>query len=219
MYLVLPIATTDAYFIDVRPLPFVALFGMIAFLCLWEEGSLGRNVGSALTVPLAALLVAGNLAYLARHLYREDGSLTKVRDLVAAVPRGAYVLFGHTRYGRLWMMKPLQHADGYVVADRGGVIPTLFSGDGGNPMKYFRYIHRPYTPPEQWYVRWPQLRVEWQQVACTYDFLLMTKPFEPRRIGVATTTVAENESAALLGIDKGSCQSGATRAAANSPRN
>jgi hypothetical protein len=29
--------------------------------------------------------------------------------------------------------------------------------------------------------------------------------------------VAENESAALLGIDKGTCQAGATRAAANRP--
>jgi hypothetical protein len=217
MYLVLPIATTDAYFIDVRPLPFISLFGVIAFLCLWEEGSLGRNLGSALTVPLAALLVTANLAYLARHLYKEDGSLTKVRGLIATVPRGAYVLFGLTQFGKAWVMKPFQHADAYVVADRDGVVPTLFSGDGGNPMKYFSYINRPYTPDEEWYVRWPGLRVEWQEVACTYDFILMTKPFEPRRIGVATTMVAENESAALLGIDKGSCQAGATRAAANRP--
>jgi hypothetical protein len=218
MYLVLPIATTDAYFIDVRALPFISLFGVIAFLCLWEEGSLGRNLGSALTLPLAALLVTGNLAYLARHLYKDDGSLTQVRRLIAVVPPGAYVLFGHTQHGTAWMMKPFQHADAYVLADRGGVIPSLFSGDGGNPMKYFRYIHRPYTPPEEWYKRWPRLRVEWQEVACTYDFILMTKPFEPRRIGLATTVVAENESAALLGIDRGTCQAGAMRAAANRPR-
>ncbi|MDB6158065.1 MAG: hypothetical protein JWO04_1771 [Gammaproteobacteria bacterium] len=219
MYLVLPVATADAYYIDVRPLALVSLFGVIAILCLWEEGSLGRSFGSALTLPLAALLVMGNLAYLARHLYREDGSLTQVRDLLGAVPRGAYVLFGHTRDGTDWMMKPFQHADAYVVADRGGVIPSLFSGDGGNPMKYFRYIHRPYTPPEDWYVDWPRPRVQWQQVACTYDFILVSKPFEQQRIGVATTTVAENESAALLSTDKGSCRVGATRAAANSSRN
>jgi hypothetical protein len=86
-------------------------------------------------------------------------------------------------------------------------------------MKYFRYIHRPYTPPEDWYVDWPRPRVQWQQVACTYDFILVSKPFQQQRIGVATTTVAENESAALLSTDKGGCRVGATRAAANSSRN
>jgi hypothetical protein len=218
MYLALPLGTVDAGYIDVRALALVSLFAVIAFLCLWDEDSMTRSLGSALALPLAALLATGNLAYLGKHLHKDDAWLSSIRAVVAAVPQGTYVLFGHTLpYGE--KVKPFLHSDSYVVADRGGITPNLFSGDAGNPMKYFRYIHRPYMVEDEWYVAWPAPLIDWQEVACRYDFLLLTKPFEPRRIGLATTTVAENESAALLAPVKGSCTANAVPAAASIPRN
>jgi hypothetical protein len=219
MYLVLPPGAVDAGYIDVRALALFSLFVVLTFLSLWDDDSLERSFGSALALPLAVLLVTGNLVYLGRHLHKDDAWLSRIRAVAAAVPRGAYVMFGYTLPIADWRIKSFLHADSYVVADRAGVTPNLFSGDRGNPMKYFRYIHRPYMPTDEWYTAWPNPLVAWQEVACTYDFILVTKPFEPRRIGLATTTIAENESATLLAPIKGRCAANASRAAARVPGN
>jgi hypothetical protein len=49
---------------------------------------------------------------------------------------------------------------------------------------------------------------EWDRVACDYEFILVTIPFDRALIGVTTHTIAANESAALLRIDadKASCK-------------
>jgi hypothetical protein len=49
--------------------------------------------------------------------------------------------------------------------------------------------------------------VDWNRVACDYDFLLLTKPFNPGYIQIPTRMVASNESAALLAVDKRACHS------------
>jgi hypothetical protein len=47
--------------------------------------------------------------------------------------------------------------------------------------------------------------VDWNRIACDYDFLLVTRPFDAAHIRVATTTAAANETAALLAVDKQEC--------------
>jgi hypothetical protein len=120
------------------------------------------------------------------------------------------------------------------------VIPYLFSGDRGDPMKYFRYRTRPYWPEEDWYVEqrkwragtpwtyrlqgqdytwrfayskrnfyWEPLDlvpVDWNRVACQYDFLLMTLPADMSLIGVPTHSVRANNTAALVAVDKSACR-------------
>jgi hypothetical protein len=44
--------------------------------------------------------------------------------------------------------------------------------------------------------------VDWQPIACSYQFVLIAKPYDARRIAVPTSVAAENESAALLSIDR-----------------
>jgi len=83
----------------------------------------------------------------------------------------------------------------------------MFSGDQGQPMKYFRYVNRRYAPPDNWYTEASSMPVDWQAIACDYEFLLVLKPFEPSRIGLATKTVAESSSATLLSVDRNLCSS------------
>jgi hypothetical protein len=104
-------------------------------------------------------------------------------------------------------LKPFMHAASFAVIDRGAEIPYLFSGNRGNPQTYFRYIRMPYAPPPSWYYlpRPPATDVNWGKVACSYDFLLVMKPFELSHIRVLTTPVAANASAALLAVTKRPC--------------
>jgi len=73
-------------------------------------------------------------------------------------------------------------------------------------MKYFRYLHRPYAPYEEWYLEPVPARVDWFCVACDYDFLLAMKPFDARRIGVSTKTVFENGTVAPLAVARQPCE-------------
>jgi hypothetical protein len=50
--------------------------------------------------------------------------------------------------------------------------------------------------------------VDWNRVACEYDFLLVTLPFREPYIEVPFRPVAYNETAALLAVDKHACHPG-----------
>jgi len=89
----------------------------------------------------------------------------------------------------------------YVVTDRGAVTPYLFTGNGGQPMKYFRFKERLYAPQQRWYNSEQPVVVAGRAIACSYDFLLVDRPFDSRRLTVSGPTVAENGSAALMAID------------------
>jgi hypothetical protein len=198
MYVALPMGYSEAWFVDVRPLPLATLFLVMACLHVPSESQPVRSTGMTAALTLAVLLTVGNLAYLTIHLTKDDAWLAQYRAVIAAIPRGARVLSVYTRApeGRI---VPFLHVDAFAVIDREVVIPYLFCGNTGSPMKYFRYVHRPYAPVQPWYVG--RLRnVDWHAIAGDYDFLLVTKPFDPTRLATPTTIVAENESAALLAL-------------------
>jgi hypothetical protein len=111
-----------------------------------------------------------------------------------------------TRQGRLLKFR---HLDSFGTVDRDGFIPTLFSGDRGQPMLYFRYLGRPYEPSVDWYSAGQDTAVNWQAVACGYDFILAMKPFVGARIGLGNLPVSSSDAATLLAIDKWGCAPGA----------
>ncbi|MDB6013535.1 MAG: hypothetical protein JWL65_5785 [Gammaproteobacteria bacterium] len=237
IYIVLPRAYADATFVDIRALPMVTLFLLFACLYLADEHSSGREFNTLPMLVFSTLLVVANFAYLAVHLSNGNAMVARFRAVVTAIPRGSYVLPVYTQ--PMYTLSPLLHADSYAVLDRGAVTPTLFSRDRGDPMKYFRYRHRPYMPDESWYLtldkwdkateatytvegqtyrwrfsfsekhgQWTMMDVapvDWDRIACDYDFLLVTRPFDAAHIRVATTTAAANETAALLAVDKQEC--------------
>jgi hypothetical protein len=201
MYFVLPVAYADAWAVDVRALAVAVLFLIAACLYLPQEAGDSKAL---LALPLAALLAIGNLAYLARHFAKDHAWLGAYRAVAAQLPRSTTVLPIYTQH-RQGAVAPFLHAGSFAVIDRGALIPYLFSGDLGDPMKYFRYARRPYAPDEEWYNVPPRSAVDWNAVACAYDFLLVMKPFAPSRIGIPTTTLTQNGSAALLSVAKRAC--------------
>jgi hypothetical protein len=91
-----------------------------------------------------------------------------------------------------------------TVIDRQVLFPYLFSGNTGQSMTYFRYVDLPYRPDDNWYMQGPPL-VDWHRIACTYQYILVTRPFDLQRIDVATNPIAETSSVALLAIDPRAC--------------
>ena len=199
LYFILPRSYQEAYFVDVRALPFAALFLILASLRLGATtpGSPGGWPLPAL--GLAALLALGNLAYLVEHLKADSQWLVQYRAVVAAVPRGSRLLPVYT-LGSDGRVMSLLHAFTFLTVDRDGFVPYLQSGDTGDPQKYFRYLHRPYAPSWIWYGNTRVGAVDWQSVACEYQFLLVTKPFDPTRLPPTAQMVVENDSATLFSL-------------------
>jgi hypothetical protein len=201
LYIVLPLNLATASWVDVRALPMIAIFVIMAALAPLDAGRLPKGtLGTALGLLAAALLAAVNLVYINTHLYQLDAGLSEYRAVAAAVPSGAWVfpVYTNTRDRRV---KSTLHAAAFTVIDRGAPNPYLFSSDLGDPMVYFRYRQKPYAPDEMWYLEPATQGVNWQAIARSYDFLLVMKPFDPMRIQIPTTPIFENAAAALLAID------------------
>jgi hypothetical protein len=60
--------------------------------------------------------------------------------------------------------------------------------------------------------------VSWNLIACDYDYLLLMRPFDATLIGVSTRTLASNDAAALLAIDKQACRPSSGRSHVRLPR-
>jgi hypothetical protein len=201
MFFVLPQGYSEAFYVDTRPLPLASFFLITACLALPRRGVTTQPRREAIALALAVLLAVGNFAYLTRHFIAEQNWITQYRDVVAAIPEHGRVLPIYTTGGE-GAVVPFLHVSGYIAMDRAAVEPYVFAGDNGNPMKYFRYNHRPYDPPEIWYGDIPRDPIDWQRVAREYDFVAVTKPYDPSVIKLATHPVAESPSATLLAIDK-----------------
>jgi hypothetical protein len=239
VYFFLPRFYPDSAFVDVRALPVVLLMLLIAALNVPGPGSSGRAFNTWPMIGLAFLLALMNFTFLVKHIGKYESLLTRYRAVGDVVPAGSYVLPVNT-IPKDGSLRPLLHAGAYLVTDRNSVIPYLFGGDRGDPMKYFRYRQRPYRPEEEWYraqLAWSGdmertymvagrpytwkfkfsqssqhwetaelIPIDWNRVACQYDFLLMTQPINTALIGVPTRWIRSNEAAALLAVDKSACR-------------
>ncbi|MDB6008838.1 MAG: hypothetical protein JWL65_1088 [Gammaproteobacteria bacterium] len=201
MYFALPMGYAEAFYVDTRPLPYASFFFIAACLALPRPDPVTHPRREPLAFFLAALLAVGNLAYLARHFIAERAWVDQYRSVVASIPVHGRVLPVYTRGGE-GSVVPFLHVSGFVSMDRAAVEPYVFAGDNGNPMKYFRYLHRPYDPPEVWYGDIPRDPVDWKSVARDYDFLVITKPFDPAVFKLTTRIVADNATATVLAIQK-----------------
>ncbi len=201
LFFVFPLGYSEAYYVDTRPLPLASFFLISACLALPRRESVSQPRREAVALALAMLLAIGNFTYLARHFVAEKNWVTQYRDVVATIPEHGRVLPIYTRGGE-GAVVPFLHVSGYISMDRAAVEPYVFAGDNGNPMKYFRYKHRPYDPPEVWYGDIPRDPVDWSRVAREYDYIAVTRPYDPSAIKLATHPVAESPSATVLAIDK-----------------
>ena len=208
MYLVFPAHIGDAGYLDVRALAFVGPLAVVTIVSTQGSEAVERVGRPEFSVPWAVLLVAANLVVLAPSLAADAQWLVGYRSVVASLPRGARVMPVYT-WARQGSLLKFRHLDSFVTVDRDGFIPTLFSGDRGQPMLYFRYLGRPYEPPADWYAAGQDSAVNWRAVACGYDFILAMKPFVGARIGLGNLPVSSSDAASLLAIDKRGCAPGA----------
>jgi hypothetical protein len=149
VYAVLPATYSGAAYVDVRALPMVALFLLFAALRLAPAGSRTPGFASAPALAGAVMLAGVNLGYIGWHLEKDNAWVQRYRAVVAQVPRGALVFPIYTWPKSTFL--PLFHADAFVLLDRQGLIPYLFAGNRGDPMSYFSFHRRPYTPVDIWY--------------------------------------------------------------------
>jgi hypothetical protein len=201
MFFALPLGYAEAYYVDTRPLPLASFFFICACLALPRPDPAARAKREPIALLLATALVIGNIAYLTHHFVAERAWINTYRSIVARLPLHARVLPIYTHGGE-GAVVPFLHTSGYLSIDREAVEPYVFAADNGNPMKYFRYAHLPYDPPEVWYGEIPRPRLDWRAVAHDYDFLLITKPYDPRVLGLATRPIADNSTATLLAVVK-----------------
>jgi hypothetical protein len=204
MYFVLPFSYSGASYVDVRALAPATLFILLACLHLsrLESPPESSRRAPSLAVVLAFILSILNLVYLEKHFSELANWSTQYRALFTAIPRHAHVLPVNTVPQIYKYMEPSPIA----VIDRQASVPYLFSGNTGQPMTYFRYVDAPYRPTDDWYMSGQPL-VDWQRIACTYQYILITRPFDRQRIRLTTKLVAETSSAALLAIDPRACLS------------
>jgi len=211
LYAALPATYCGPSYLDVRALALAGPFVAFALLMLVDPLLAGHERARGFLNTAFTLLALGNLIYLGVGLAGHQTQLTKYRALTASIPSGARVLPINTLLKEGQWRPFLHSAPLAVVVDRGGIVPNMFSGDQRHPMKYFRYVNRGYAPKDDWYTRTMldpplvPLDVDWTAIACSYDFLLVTKPYEPARIHVRTAITAQNSSGALLKIDRPQC--------------
>lgn len=238
LYLLLPRDYSDAAYVDIRALVMITLFLLISSAWLSQARS-GDGYGTPVVQIFALVLVAMNLGWIAVRMDPLEHWMSDYRKIVASIPERARVLPVSTQ-PKIGLFYPFLHAGSYVVLDRDALMPYLFSGNGGDPMKFFQYRARPYMPHESWYLgqqKWEaatpatysvlgqqytwrfeysershvwepatMVPVDWARVACDYDWLIISKPYDSRFIGVSALLRTQNDSAALFAIDKRGCQ-------------
>jgi hypothetical protein len=201
----LPHKFPDADFVDIRAIAPAVTFLVAAALCGAAAGDVNHRHLAVGAMLATTVLSIATLAVLGKHLHSQDTWISNYRRIVAAVPEGSRVWGVTLQQGAFGM------ASSSIVIDRNAVIPSLYSGDNGNPMLYFRYLHRPYVPQKRWWqfrgeANQPSPVVDWKRVGCDYDFILAEQPWDRRWLGVETSTIAENSSAMLLRLSETSCQ-------------
>jgi hypothetical protein len=206
LFMVFPLDYGAPGYLDVRALPFLAIFAGLWCASLTSTSTAPNDMGSPVALGGITMLLAANLYYLCGQLAIDHAWLTQYRDLLGNVPVTARVLPVYTHEFGLYRHT---HAGTYVVTDRKAFVPNLFSGDQGQPMKYFRYRNHPYAPTGDWYSRNLGEQVDWSAIACSYDLLLVMKPYESARFALPFTVIAQNSSAALLAPvkDQSACKS------------
>jgi hypothetical protein len=150
-------------------------------LRLFESAGPGRNRTTLLIASCAVLAVA-NLASLFSFLPRQNREVAGFREALLSIPQRQVVLPVHTRPkdGNTW---PLRHAGSFYTAERGGYTPYLFAGrTGGGPAGYFTDLSSIYRPDQTWYM--DNGSPDWDEIARTYDYVAITKPWDAERINL-----------------------------------
>lgn len=198
IYFALPREQGTSDDIDARALPYAYLFFLCAAMAVIVPRFIRRPKlfrSMALLIPLTAY---ANLVYLAAELFPESNRAASIEQMIESLPRGKRLFSVSTQesHGRV---QPLLHIGGAYTLLRDGLSPYIFSANFGHAMHYFHYRELPYTPSIFWYVR--SAEINWARVRKDYDFVLVTKPFDPTRLDLQhQSKFSENRGALIAAI-------------------
>ena len=195
LYFALPSGLGAVAYVDQRALPFFFIPALMLALRIFESASPSR-LQIALLIGACFLLVAINLGSLARFLPRQSRQVAEYRQAIAAIPEGLVVLSIDTarRDGNTW---PMRHAGTFYASDRKGYTPYLFSQQNASgPSGYFLDLRHVYEPGQEWYAR--EETPDWERVAATYDYVIVTKPWRPERLDLSRLALHYENSAATV---------------------
>jgi hypothetical protein len=196
LYVVLPLEHGGIYDVDNRALSPALLFLLFAGVRAFDTTTAGRNWQPALAIAVAGL----NLLYLGVEVLPQNRDLTAYKNIAHEVPSSARVLPVNTRPA-MGRYEAFPHAGAFITAESGALTPYLFSAPSQPNIGYFRYLHRLQAPSLFWYTRNDDV-VNWEKVRQTYDYLLVTRPYEASRIQLPVEVVRSNDVAVLLRIRK-----------------
>ena len=194
-YLALPVAVNTLSDIDTRTLPYLAFFFM--FSACAAPAQLLRHKHF---ITLAACIPLLNFAYISHYISRDAAFLAQYQEAFPHVPQHAKVYPVNTIADR-GRIQPSLHASMGTVTSRRAIVPYILSSNQGEPVTYFHYRTKLYEPNKFWYVR--DESIDWQQVATEYDYVIVTRPHDQQRIGLAQYRVAFfNDSVVLYEVLK-----------------
>lgn len=196
LYFVLPFEQGGAYDVDNRALPMSLLFLLVAGMRALDMSTASPTWLVALAPTVAWL----NLLYVGVEVLPQNRDMGAYRAIAAGIPPSSRVLPVNTRPA-IGRDETFSHAGAFVTAQSGALTPYLFSTPKNPNIGYFRYLKRLPMPSLFWYTRYDDV-VNWEKVRQTYDYLLVTQPYDNNRIPLPVDVVRGNAVATLLKIRK-----------------
>jgi hypothetical protein len=191
MYVALPHMKGNVTYVDVRAIPFVAIFALLFALAVAEE----RSTPSRTVALLSVALACANLAVLAVHLRPANRVMAQARELAKSIPPRSLVLpvMSGPVDGRT---EPYDGFGLFATIEVGAITPYMFQGGA---QAYFRLRATPPAPSEFWYAHGADPG-DGAVLSSTFDQVFAMAPFDRERLPFATREVARNDAAVLLEV-------------------
>ena len=196
LYFVLPYSFGPAAEVDQRALYFLYLFAFTAAVVIAPPDFLRLRPIVVATVVLAF----SNAALIGWMWVITEKRLSNYREALYHVPESKRLMPVYTweRLGRIDV--GLHYGEWYTVL-RHGYAPDIFNNTTSpNQFPYFVVKGDIYTPGSHWYIRQKDETVKWDRIAQLYDYVLVTRPFDPKRLKLQLEPVYENESVAVFRV-------------------
>lgn len=194
-YLILPQAGFQAWDVDVRMLPFFAYFLLLWLLSIARKAS-GPSARFLRPAPVLFGTCWVSLLVLLIQIWPYNLEARKYQEALQRIPEHQVVLSvpTHSYLGRLL---PLHHQGNLYAVLREGVAPDVYSSDNAT-FPFFRPRERYTPPPNLWYIR-DLSSPNWETITRTYDYLVVSKPFDPARLPLPLPPMfTENEVAVVF---------------------
>ena len=193
VYLILPQGAFVAWNVDMRLLPFLAYFLLLWLLSVRRSAQAASDPDAGFFqtrwiligtcwVSLLVLLIQLWPYNLEAHKYWE--ALKRIPAHQIVLPVGTHPYLGR--------VLPMHHQGTLYAAFKEGIAPQIYSSENAT-LPFFRPREHYVLPTDLWYV-YNIPHPDWKSMASTYDYLVVSKPFDPARFPIPAPPVfTEND--------------------------